>query len=145
MRSLRQSERRISGIDVAVPREVQACDYALRIEQRPQALRLGGIDHARLNAAVVGDITCVRELIGSLRSTREAQRSRSRETDVKAAELAQTGIEGAAIGRELRQGDGPPGPGNQPGSVPGGPAREGVALAHDDIGHTFESEVVCDA
>ena len=145
MRRLRQSEAGIPGVDVAVSREVQPRDDVLRIEQRPQTLRFGRIDHARLDAAVIGDIARVSELIGPLWSSRQAQRSGCGEAHVKATELAQPGVEGAPIGRELRQSDGPPGPSDQPGGMPSGPTGESVALAHDDIGHALESEVVGDA
>jgi len=145
MGRLGQPECGVAGIDITVAGEVQARDDAGRIQQGPQSLDLREIDHVRLYAAVVRHISGVGKLVRALGSACQAEGSRGGESDIDTAEGTERRVELTPVGGKLRQGVRAPRTGDQAGGMPGRPARQGLALAHDDIGDALASKVVGDA
>ena len=75
VREHRHGERGVAGVHVPVVGEVQARQHAVGRRDRPQTRDLVGVDHARLDAVLHGDVAGVEQLVDATGLACDAQRA----------------------------------------------------------------------
>ena len=139
---------RLGGVDRvgdAVARQVHGADEIVHVGERHEVLHVGGSDDVHLEAEHAGHRRLALEFLEALLVRGDAHRTALLEPGGLTGLLLERGEQVGGVLREAGEVLRGAQLADEAGGVPGGAARELLALEHDDVGDAAQGEVVGDA